>query len=141
MTTCLSQSLKNAEKSQEFYEKCNQSLLNITEERNACTEEVENTTLTLNHIKVQLTYRCKELSHLKEQVGTALSNTQKRREDLKQKEVSFLERLGGLAGLVAGSTGGALAGMVAGAELGSAAGPVGVVIGAFVGSRSSSNDW
>ena len=53
--------LAECQKTQEF---CNQSLLNITEERNACTEEVKNTKLTLDHIKVRLTFRGKELSRL-----------------------------------------------------------------------------
>ena len=120
-------------KSQEFYKECNQSLLNITEERSACIEEVENTKLTLNHITVKLTYRGKELSHLQKQVGTALSNTQKRRDDLKQKEGNLLEVLGGATGAITGGTGGVIAGMSTGAAIGSVAGPAGAAIGGLLG--------
>ena len=121
------------EKSQEFYKKCNQSLLNITEERNACTEEVKNTKQTLNHIKVQLTFRDKELSRLQKQVGKALSKTQKRRDNLKQKEVSLLEALGGATGAITLGAGGVFTGMTSGAAIGSVAGPVGTAIGGILG--------
>ena len=133
MTICLGWSLKNVRETQKFNEKCNQSLLHITEECKACTEEVENARLTQEHIKMQLMFRRKELSPLQRKLRTLSNSTQKRRDDLKQEEGSLLEFIGAAAGFYTIGGGGATAGATAGGAAGSLLGPVGEVAGAFIG--------